>query len=123
MRSLVELDVSGWDLSSNTNSGTSSTTSIFAYLNQLRILKLGPKFFAGTPTTYYFAHLQNWLPESIIESLYTNQTLRTSSSDLITVQIATVAFDKLKNDLPEGFTLTSSTQIDITSKQIKLVRT
>ena len=63
------------------------------------------------------------MPESIIESLYTNQTLRTSSSDLIIVQIATVAFDKLKNDLPEGFTLTSSTQIDITSKQIKLVRT
>ena len=123
MRKLVELDVSGWDLSANTNSGTSAATSIFANMQQLRILKLGSKFFNGTPTTYYFSHLTNWTRDSIIESLYTNQTLRTSSSTLITIQIGPAAFDRLKNDLPTGFTLTNTTTIMIDSKNIKLVRT
>ena len=123
MRKLVELDVSGWDLSANANSGTSAATSIFGNMQQLRVLKLGPKFFNGTPTTYYFSHLTNWTRDSIIESLYTNQTLRTSSSTLITIQIGTTAFDRLKNNLPTGFTLTNTTTIMIDSKNIKLVRT
>lgn len=123
MRKLVELDISGWDLSANTNSGTSATNSIFSYCNQLCVVRLGPKFFNGTPTTYYFSHLQNWTRDSIIESLYTNQTLRTSSSTLINIQIAALAFDRLKNNLPNGFTLSSNTEIMISSKNIKLTRT
>lgn len=124
MRKLRELDVSGWDLSANANSGTSASTSIFANMQQLQVLKLGPNFFnSPTVVTYYFSHLANWTPESIVESLYTNQTSRTSISTLITIQISTVAFDKLKNNLPTGFTLVDTTNIMIDSKNIKLVRT
>ena len=123
MRRLDELDVSGWDLSSATSVGTSAGASIFASMQQLKVLRLGSKFFNGTQTTYYFSHLTSWLPESIVESLYTNQTSRTSSSTLITIQISSVAFDKLKNNLPTGFTLIDTTNIMIDSKNIKLVRT
>lgn len=123
-RKLQELDVSGWDLSAATNIGTSAGTNLFTGMYNLKTLKLGPNFFnSSSITTYYFSHLTSWTPESIVDSLYTKQTNRTSSSTLITIQIAAVAFDRLNADLPSGFTLTNSTTITIDSKNIKLVRT
>lgn len=109
--SIEELDVSSWDLSSCTNVGASDTSSIFC-LRGVKTLKLGSKFFKGTPTTYYFQQLKLWTRDSIYESLYTNQTERNTSSTAITVKLSTYAYD----------TLSQQDKDDIATKNITLTR-
>lgn len=89
------LDISAWDLSACTTIGTATSNSIFAECYTMRIIKLGPKFFAGSITTFYFQGLKAWTRNSIYESLYTNQTLRGSNSTAVTVQLSTEAYDRL----------------------------
>lgn len=107
-----EIDLSNWDLGSCTNAGTAATNSAFTYLYSTKILKLGPHFFDGTPTTYYMTHMYSWSRDSIYESLYTNQTLRNSQSTAITVKLHATAYDKLS----------AQDRDDIATKNITLTR-
>lgn len=109
---LTELDLYGWDLSLCTNVGTTNATSIVASTINVTKLRLGPKFFNGTPTTYYFNTFDKWTRESIYESLYTNQTLRGSNSTSVTVKLGTYAYDRL----------TQQDIADIATKNITLTR-
>lgn len=95
MRSLYEIDVTGWDLSACTNVGTNDGQCIFANMAITTTIKLGPKFFNFSPTTFYVTSCWSWSRDSIYESLYTNQTLRNSSSTAVTVKLATTAYDRL----------------------------
>lgn len=59
------------------------------------IIKLGADFFKGTFTTLYANNALSWTRDSIYESLYTNQTSRSSNSNAVTVKLATQAYDRL----------------------------
>ena len=107
-----ELDISGWNLGAATSVGTSANASMFAAMHHTKILRLGPHFFDSTIATYYFNQMLNWTRESIVESLYTNQTLRNSSSTAVTVKLSTEAYDRL----------TADDISNITSKKITLTR-
>lgn len=106
------LDLSNWDLSACTNPGTSSGNSIFAECASTYVLKLGSKFFAGSITTFYFQGLVSWTRDSIYESLYTNQTLRDTSSTAVTIHLAITAYDRLSQQDRD----------DIATKNITLMR-
>ena len=93
--SLTEINLSGWALPVLSNAGASTAVSPFANDYCARELSLGAKFFTGSVTTFYFQHLSTWSRDSIYESLYTNQTLRNSSSTAVTVRLATTAYDRL----------------------------
>lgn len=95
MRCLYEIDVTGWDLSACTNVGTNDGQSIFANMAITTTIRLGPKFFNFTPTTFYTTSCWAWSRDSIYESLYTNQTTRNSSSPAVTVKLNTNAYDRL----------------------------
>lgn len=114
LKNTYAIDVSGWNLESCTSNGagTAASNSMFTQLTHLVILRLGPKFFAGAPTTYYFQDCSSWTRDSIYESLYTNQTLRDSSSTAVTVRLAGAAYDRLSQQDRD----------DIATKNITLMR-
>ena len=106
------IDLSGWDLEGLTNSGTGESTGGFSGCRATARLVLGPKFFSGTASTFYFDGLRSWNRDSIYESLYTNQTLRDSSSPAKTIRIYRTAYDALS----------AQDITDITSKNFTLTR-
>lgn len=93
--SVDTLDLSGWNLSGLTNSGSAVTTGGFSACYGIARLVLGKDFFAGSSTTFYFDNLRGWTRDSIYESLYTNQTTRNSSSPAKTIRIYRTAYDTL----------------------------
>lgn len=106
------IDISGWDLSNLTNSGSGAITGGFSGCTCTTRLVLGPKFFAGSSTTFYLEGLRSWSHDSVYESLYTNQTLRDGTSPAKTIRLYSKVYD----------TLTAQDISDITSKNFTLAR-
>lgn len=110
---LLELDLTGIDTTAcaQTGVGGNFNQSPFGTLNKITTVKLGPNFFKGSFTTLYANQCYSWTRDSIYESLYTNQTSRSSSSPAVTINLAAAAYDRLSaSDLSDiatkNFTLT-----------------
>lgn len=112
--SMDVIDLSGWDLSSCTSATSvgNSAETMLGYQYTTRRIILGPKFFNGATTKFYFNTCWSWTRDSIYESLYTNQTLRNSSSTAVTVRLYSYVYDTLS---PQDIS-------DIATKNITLVR-
>lgn len=109
-----EIDVSSIDTTGvdNAGIGTADSQSPFYNCYLTKRIILGPKFFAGSFTTFFCTSAMSWTRDSIYESLYTNQTLRDSSSPAVTVRLNTGAYDRLS----------SQDRDDIATKNITLQR-
>lgn len=109
-----EIDFSSIDTSGVNNAaiGTTDYQAPFYACYSAKRIVLGPKFFAGSFTTIFCTSLMSWTRDSIYESLYTNQTLRTSSSPAVTVRLNTDVYDRLS----------SQDRDDIATKNITLQR-
>lgn len=112
--SLEEVDISGWDTASvASNSMSNSVTSgLLSTVFNTKVIRLGSKFFNSACATYYFDRARSWTRDSVVESLYTNQTLRNSSSPAKTVRLWSAVYDSL----------TQEDISNISSKNITLVR-
>ena len=93
--SVSRIDLSMWEPSSCTTIGSSWNVAMFSFSNQLREIKLGSHFFDGPATSYMFRGPIKWTRDSVYESLYTNQTLRTSQSTAITITLDAEVYDSL----------------------------
>lgn len=110
---ITEIDLTGIDTTScnQTGAGSSHFNSPFGVAWSATTIKLGANFFKGTFTTLYANQCYSWSRDSIYESLYTNQTSRSSSSPAVTINLAAAAYDRLSaSDLSDiatkNFTLT-----------------
>lgn len=94
---LRTINATSLDLTSCAQSGvgTGDFNSPFSNCQGVTECILGNKFFAGSFTTLYASNLAAWTRDSVYASLYTNQTLRNSSSPAVTVRLGTSVYDSL----------------------------
>lgn len=112
-RNLRSIDMRSIDLTSCAQAGV-GTADYQAPFNQCAAvtIRLGSKFFSGSFTTFWATSAYAWSRDSIYESLYTNQTLRDTSSTAVTVRLAAAAYDRLSQQDRD----------DIATKNITLMR-
>lgn len=112
---LDKIDISGWDTTSCTSAAYISSNASNAVMNscyKTKTVVLGSKFFNSSVSTFHFDRARSWTRDSVVESLYTNQTLRNSSSPAKTVRLWSGVYDSL----------TQEDISNISSKNITLVR-